>query len=112
MNAPLAGLLILLLNLVFTSLRGRCRCDCPGNTATMITASFLRQKPRTVTREEDKLGREPSPGKFTLTPSLLVPSPDMSPHMAGERALVSEDISVIFHIITSANLKMTECISP
>lgn len=87
-------------------------CDCPGNTATMITAGFSRLKPRTVTRQEDKLGREPSPGKFTLTPLLLVPSPDMSPHMAGERALVSEDISVIFHIITSANLKMTEYISP
>lgn len=107
MNGPLARLFILPLNLVFPSLRGRCRCGCPGNTATMITASFSRLKPRTVTREEDKLGREPSPGKSTLTPSLLVPSPDMSPHMAGERALVSEDISVIFHIITSANLKMT-----
>lgn len=112
MNRPLSRLLILLLNLIFTSLRARCHCGCPGNTATMITASFWRLKPRTVTREEDKLGREPSPGKFTLTLSLLVPSPDMSPQMAGETALVSEDISVIFHIITSANLKMTECISP
>lgn len=112
MNGPIAGLFIPPFNLVFTSLRAGCRCGCPGNTATMITASIWRLKPRTVTREEDKLGREPSPGKFTLTLSLLVPSPDMSPQMAGERALVSEDISVIFHIITSANLKMTECISP
>lgn len=81
--------------------------DCPGNRPRMITAGFSRLKPRTVTCE-DKFGREPSPEKFSLTPSSLVPSPDMSPHMAEERGTISEDINVIFCIIISANLTMTE----
>lgn len=74
----------------------------------MITAGFSRLKPRTVTCE-DKLGREPSPGKFRPTPSSL---PDVSPHVAEERGMISEDINVIFGIITSINLKMTERIDP
>lgn len=70
----------------------------------MITACFPRLKLRTVTCE-DKLGREPSPGKFSLTPFSLVPFPDMSPHTAEERGMISEDINVIFCIITSEKLE-------
>ena len=75
----------------------------------MATAGFSRLKPRTVTCE-DELGPEPSPGKFTLTPSWLVPSPDLSLQMAEERGMGSGNINVILHIFTSRNLKMTEYI--
>lgn len=81
--------------------------DCPGNTARIATAGFSRLKPRTVT-SEDGLGPKPSPGKFTLTPSWLVPSPDLSLQMAEERGTGSGNINVILHIFTSGNMKMTE----
>lgn len=84
--------------------------DCPGNTPRMATAGFSRLKPRTVTCE-DELGPKPSPGKFTLTPSWLVPSPDLSLQMAEERGMGSGNINVILHIFTSWNLKMTDYIS-
>lgn len=48
--------------------------DCSGNAARMATAGFPRQKPRTVTSEEE-LGPWPSAGTFTVTPSWLVPFP-------------------------------------
>lgn len=85
-------------------------CDCPGNTARMVTAGFSRLKPRTVTCE-DELGPKLSPGKFTLTPSWLVPFPDLSLQMAEERGMGSGSINVILHIFTSGKSKMTECIS-
>lgn len=88
----------------------RWHCDCPGNAARMATAGFSRLKPRTVT-SEDKVGPEPSPGKFTVTPSWLVPSPDLSLQMAVEMGTGSGNINVILHIFTSGNLKMTEYIS-
>lgn len=84
--------------------------DCPGNMARMATAGFSRLKPRTVT-SEDEVGPKPSPGKFTMTPSWLVPSPDLSLQMAEERGTGSKNINVIFHIFTSGNSKMTEYVS-
>lgn len=74
-------------------------CDCPGNTARMVTAGFSRLKPRTVTCE-DELGPKLSPGKFTLTPSWLVPFPDLSLQMAEERGMGSGSINVISHVIS------------
>lgn len=84
--------------------------DCPGNTARMATAGFSRLKPRSVTCE-DELGSKPSPGKFTLTPSWLVSSTDLSLQMAQERRTGSGNINIIFHIFTLGNLKMTDYIS-
>lgn len=67
-------------------------------------------KPRPVTCE-DELGLKPSPGKFTLTPSWLVPPPDLSLQMAEEGGTRSGNINVILHIFTFGKLKMTEYIS-
>lgn len=81
--------------------------DCPGNTARMATAGSYRQKPRTVTSEEE-IGPKPSPGKFSVTPFWLAPSPDLSLQMAEERSAGSRVINIIQPVFTSANLKMTE----
>lgn len=76
----------------------------------MVTAGFSRLKCRTVTCE-DELGPKPSPGKFTLTPSSLVPPPDLSLQMAEESGMLSEGINVILHVFTLGNLKVIECFS-
>lgn len=75
-----------------------CLC-CGGIVTVQVTRREWQQQALSDrSPEPSQLGREPSRGKFTPTPSWLVPFLDVSLGMAEERGLGSGGINVILHI--------------
>ncbi|CAB1440777.1 unnamed protein product [Pleuronectes platessa] len=74
----------------------------------MATAGSSRLKPRTVTSEKE-IGPKPSPGKFTVTPFWLVPSPGSVPSNGrGEEYGITSHQHYPAHFHIRKNLKTTE----